>query len=101
MRVVAVHVPAARTLPSGPKCVNSPVTDKDFGEASNHDPSSTVTATWSPLAAVPLFSSSAISRKVSGLCAAQAGGIIAKAARATSIGAIHRLMFPLPLGLRH
>src|SRR5438445_7542913 len=98
MSDVADQVPAPRTEPSAPTWVNSPVADTDLGDASNHEPSSTVTATWSPLAAVPKFSSSAIRRNVSVLCAAWAAGVAANAATATSMGAIHRLMVPSLFG---
>src|SRR5881396_849838 len=94
MSDVAVHVPAPRTVPSAPKWVNSPVAETAFGDPSNQEPSSTVTATWSPLAAVPKLSSSATSRNVSELCAACAAGAPARAATNTRTGAIQRLMVP-------
>src|SRR5205823_7368404 len=96
MRDVAVQVPAPRTLPSASKCVNSPVAETAFGDPSNQEPSSTVTATWSPLAAVPMLSASATSRNLSELCAACATGALAKAAMNTRTGAIHRLIVFLP-----
>src|SRR5213593_1156411 len=94
MSDVAVHVPAPRTVPSAPKWVNSPVAETAFGDPSNQEPSSTVTATWSPLAAVPKLSSSATNRNVSELCAACAAGAPARAATNTRTGAIQRLMVP-------